>query len=471
METGARAVYLKSFLLSRGLPVGGETVKEVIANFDAIKRSVKVSKDIDEKIDLYRGMGGNRWTDEMKLSRPVEVDEAPKIPPAEVESVSAQNETEFGLSPLVGDEIDTRPYFIRNYSYSFRRIFWGEKHPEPRVDFSASPFVMDQYGFATVQKGSAVYIGVPAFGDAVLALLNPDTGIGTVARIPYAADLDAAVDAAREHAREIARRSLNAAGKVRRNIVAKKLAAIDEINSPYAFEIARMLVEQKGLVPEGDEPSLRAALLFFSGSEGVGLAMAADLIGAAHLAGIMVVDVAELSAREIYESGLQVHFESEGGRLLLGEKLLASVANAGDLAAPILKSVGSVLAKFKEMGISDEDRAYLEEFLIPSAIGAWGREPFALEAYFGGLLGVAELQDGGVSALLKKERRNIAAGPAGKKKIGGVARGEGEGKGVKLKGLKILLDESAGLGVEATPAGASGAPPLAVQGVSKIAVK
>nr|HPQ81685.1 hypothetical protein [bacterium] len=336
MGAGARAVYLKNYLLSNGFPVEGSTVKEVVANFDDAKRFVKVPRQVEEKVDLYRGMGGNRWTDELRLSRLEDAkEEVNPGPTASKDSFSPEPEETEGerpqLFPQGDDGEDSRPYFIRNYSYAFHRILWGNQHPKPAVDFSSHPYLMDQYGFVTMQKGKELSLGAPVAGDAVLVLLNPETGIAGVARIPHVSDLESAMELVRNHAMTTYRRSPEFAGRRRHIETALIESAVGEIESPYEYLFARMVKDHEKLVPDGDGIALRGALLFISDGKSMHDATVADIIGAAHLAGISVVDIASEPPWTPGEKSPLV-FESVGGRLLKGGELLISAENDADLS-------------------------------------------------------------------------------------------------------------------------------------------
>ncbi len=379
MGVGARAVYLKSYLLMNGIPVEGDTVSDVVENFDRIKRAVIVPPEVDEKVDTYRNMGGDRrssekinarldtvrglkglrgyllarhdhdigpeatikdaravvetvgkkrgWRDRKDILEVIDRIEA-AVRPSKVEKPPEEKTPE--VTPReafpVGDA-DPRPYYVRNFAFTFTRSFWTEPRPERAVSFTQDPFVMQDYGHITLQHGKSVFMGKLKPGEAVVAIVNPKTGIATAALMPMGHRGGVAMDAIREKEIRTVFVSHRAAGIKRHSLIKEAEARLDDIGNPYSYEFNRILREHAKIAADG---FLKAAIIFAGGSDGEGMEEASSIAGAARAMGIGVVEIVSVSEDLLSRGGGEVVFDSGTGAVTVGGAEATSLGDSSE---------------------------------------------------------------------------------------------------------------------------------------------
>ena len=418
---------LKAKLNAFGIPVGGATIREVADNVHRwYEKNGNVSSEAWELVDSYRQLdGANNAKRPMpeKLAKVADVDglrhyirrEYGRDPGSSLDAIAGwirRNKNRCltmlrffrqkiaELRPIEAAEIAEQerfaaeqarmpqglPFFITNYSFQFNRMFWAPDFPNAVFDPRSTPLMMRDYRSGTVQDGYVIDLGLLLPGDAVLAMTDRRTGIGSVAHLPFVHDEAKALEMIRQH-----ETTARGGGSVwKGDPPEKRSERASAVTTPYEYELARILREQMRLVPDNAQADLVGALVF----AGIGMqdgqehaaGMVELLIGAAYVLGIPIVDIAIFPPQQA--SGEQENFVFDNARkaVTAGDRPVATLAGKSDLGKSAIGLMKTTTARMDAMDLHDEARALIDDVLIPIAIGLWGREPRVFAERFNVLL-------------------------------------------------------------------------------------
>ncbi|HPM41873.1 MAG TPA: hypothetical protein PLY45_05510, partial [bacterium] len=256
------------------------------------------------------------WRDRKEILEVIERIESAAARPEKKERVPEEKAIEeTPRESFPKGEGDPRPYYVRNFAFTFTRSFWTEPRPERTVSFTQNPFVMQEYGHITLQHGRSVFMGELRPGEAVVAIVNPMTGIATAALMPLGHGGDLAMDAIREKEIRSVFVSHRAAGIMRHALIKEAEAKLDDIGNPYSYEFNRILNEHAKIATEG---FLKAAIIFAGSSDGEEMLEASSIAGAAKAMGIDVVEIVSVSEELLSKGGGEVVFDSGTGAVTVG---------------------------------------------------------------------------------------------------------------------------------------------------------